>query len=164
MERDEASAIQDYRRDEECAGSVKERGTMPGTPWRRYGGSIVLALVLALLGCAGDEERNLTGTWTGTIQNNIAGVGTILFTFSQSGSKVTGTWQSTFAESANNNGGTLSGTVGDPSIALVLTTTRTQACSYTVAANRDDEDHFTGTYVAFDCTRTESGSLDIARQ
>ena len=163
MERDEASATQDHR-DEECAGSVKGGGTMPGTPWRRYGGSIVLALVLALLGCSGDEERNLAGTWTGTVQDNIAGVGTILFTFSQSDAKVTGTWQSTFAESANNNGGTLSGTVGDPAIALVLTSTRSQACSFTVAANRDDENHFTGTYAAFDCARIESGSLDVTRQ
>jgi hypothetical protein len=35
---------------------------MTRTLWRRYAGSIVLALTLALLGCSGDEEPNLTGT------------------------------------------------------------------------------------------------------
>src|SRR5712692_9305322 len=143
MERDGASATQDHR-DEERAGSVQEGGTMPGTPWRRYGWSIVLALALALLGCGGQGERDLTGTWTGTLQDSVAGVGTILFTFSQTDAAVTGTWQSTFADPTNNNGGTLSGTAGDPAIALVLSTSRPQACSFIVAGSRDNENHFTG--------------------
>ena len=49
---------------------------MQGTPWRQSVGSIVLAL--ALLGCGGDEESTLTGTWTGTIQDSIADTGAIL--------------------------------------------------------------------------------------
>ena len=45
---------------------------MRGTSWRRYAGSIVLALTLALPGCSGDEGPNLAGTWTGTIQDSVA--------------------------------------------------------------------------------------------
>ena len=47
---------------------------MQWTPWRRYGGGIVLVLALAIFGCSGDEDRNLTGTWTGTIQDSVAGL------------------------------------------------------------------------------------------
>jgi hypothetical protein len=160
MQRDGVSPTQN-RRDAACVGSVQLGRIMSGTLWRRYGGSIVL--VLALLGCGGGD-RDLTGTWTGAVQDNLAGTGTILFTFAQTASRLTGTWQITFADPANNNGGSLSGTVGDPSLALVLTPARPQACSFTVAAERDDEDHFTGTYAAFGCTRSESGSLDVNRQ
>ncbi len=134
--------------------------------WRRYAGSIVLALTLALLGCSGDEEPNLTGTWTGTIQDSFAGPGTLLLSISQSGTQLTGTWQSTFSDTTNNNGGSLSGTVGgDNAIALVLTASRSQACSFTVAATRDgdNDNHFTGTYASFNCALAESGSLDVRR-
>jgi hypothetical protein len=104
MGKDETSTVQDHR-DEVCTGFVKEGRIMPGTPWRRYGWSIVLALTLALLGCSGNDEPNLTGTWTGTIQDSAAGTGTVLFTFSQTGTNVSGTWQFTFQNPANNSGG-----------------------------------------------------------
>ena len=163
MQRDEAFATQDHC-DEACVGSMQAGETMPGTPWRRYGGSLVLALILALLGCSGDD-RDLTGTWAGTIQDSVAGFGTLLLTISQTDTQLTGTWQSTFPNPTNNNGGTLSGTVGDPAIALVLATSRSQACSLTVAATRDEDNdnHFTGTYASFNCALAESGSLDVRR-
>ncbi len=165
MEKGETSRMQDQR-DEEGVGFVKEGRTLPGTPWRRHGWSIVLALTLALLGCSGDDDPNLTGTWTGTIQDSLAGTGTTLFTFSQTGTNVNGTWQFTFSNPTNNNGGTLSGTAGNPAIALTLFAAQSQACSFTVVANFDDDDndHFTGTYTTFNCTLLQSGSLDVHRQ
>jgi hypothetical protein len=166
MQKDETAIVQDHR-DEEWAGFVQKGGTRPGTPWRRYGWSIVLAVTLALLGCSGgDDEPNLTGTWTGTVQDSLAGTGTALFTFSQTGTNVNGTWQFTFQNPVNNSGGTLSGTAGDPEIALTLFAAQSQTCSFTVAANfdDDDDDHFTGTYSAFNCTILSNGSLDITRQ
>jgi hypothetical protein len=121
---------------------------------------------LALLGCSGGDEPTLTGTWTGTVQDSLAGTGTALFTFSQTGTNVNGTWQFTFQNPANNSGGNLSGTAGDPEIALTLFAAPSQTCSFTVAANfdEDDNDHFTGTYTAFNCTILPSGSLDVHRQ
>ena len=165
MEQDETATVQDHR-DEECAGFGKERGTMPGASWRRYGWSIVLTLTLALLGCSGDDEPTLTGTWTGTIQDSVAGTGTALFTFSQTGTNVNGTWQFTFQNPANNNGGTLSGTAGNPAIALTLFAAQSQACSFTVVANFDEDDkgHFTGTYTARNCSPLQDGNLDVHRQ
>jgi len=140
------------------------RGNDAETPWRRYGWSIVLVLTLALLGCSGDDESDLTGTWTGTIQDSVAGTGTVLFTFSQTGTTVSGTWQFTFQNPVNNSGGNLSGTADDPQIALTLFAAQPQACSFTVAAEFDDDDHFTGTYTGFNCTLLPSGSLDVHRQ
>jgi hypothetical protein len=166
MKRERVSAMPNQR-DQERIGAVPAGRIMPGTFWRRYGGSLVLvlALALALPGC-GDDDSDLTGTWTGTVQDNLAGTGTILFTFTQTDSRLSGTWQITFADPGNNNGGTLSGTVSDPSITMVLSPSQPQACSFTVAAERDDDDenHFTGTYAAFNCASPQSGSLDVNRQ
>ena len=41
---------------------------------------------------------------------------------------------------------------------------QSQACSFTVAANFDDGDHFTGTYTTFNCALLPSGGLDMHRQ
>src|SRR5947209_8350287 len=103
--------------------AVQPEATRRQTAWWRYAGSLVIAVMLAILGCSGGEEPTLTGTWTGTITDNLAGVGSVLFTMTQTGGQLTGTWQSTFADPTNNNGGTLSGTISGNAIALTLTST-----------------------------------------
>jgi hypothetical protein len=164
MERGKTVVTQEHRAAEH-SGCVQKRRNMPGTPWCRYGVSLVLALALAIMGCGGDDDNfNLTGTWAGTVQDSVAGVGTILFTFSQTDGQVTGTWQIVFQNTTNNNGGTLSGSVSEPAITLVLSASRSQACSFTVAANNDGDDHVTGTYTALNCDRSQSGTLDVRRQ
>ena len=164
MKKDGVSATQ-HHRDAECVGFGQTWRTRPRTLWRRYGGSIVLILTLALLGCGGGDDEDLTGTWTGTVQDSLAGPGTILFTLSQDDARLNGTWQLTLADTRGNNRGTLSGTVSDDSITMVLSSNPSPECSFTVAAERDDDDHFTGTYAASSrCTLPQSGSLDVRRQ
>jgi len=118
--------------------------------------------MVMILGCGGDES-SLTGTWTGTITDNLAGMGSLLLTISQTGGQLTGTWQATFTNSTNNNSGTLAGTVDGDAIALTLTSTQPQACSFTAVANRDGDDHFTGTYADSNCVRVENGTFDVRR-
>ena len=148
---------------------------MQWTLRRRYAWSITLILALVILGCSEDPDPNrLTGTWTGTIQDSLAGRGTLLLNLSHVNTQLTGTWQSTFPDARNNTGGTLSGTAstrlsGRPSdlvITMVWSPSQADACSFTVDATLDnnDEDHFTGTYAPFNCARPESGSLDVARR
>ena len=146
---------------------------MQRTPRRWYAWGIMLVLVI--LGCSNDPDpNNLTGTWTGTVQDSLAGRGTLLLTLSHVNTQLTGTWQITFPEAQINNGGTLSGTAsnrltGRPSdllITMVWSPAQATACSFTVEAMLDnnDEDHFTGTYTPLNCTRPESGSLDVTRR
>jgi len=137
-------------------------------PWRA-GRWWAVALVVGLLGCSSDNDpKPLTGTWMGTLQDSLAGRGTLVLNLSQTNQQVTGTWQSTFSEARNNNGGTLSGTgpAQDLLITMVWSTVQPGACSFTVTAMLDnnDEDHFTGTYVPFNCAQPGSGSFDVTRQ
>jgi hypothetical protein len=121
----------------------------------------VLALALAIVGCGGDDDLNLTGTWTGTVQDNIAGTGTIIFTFSQTDTQVIGTWNIAFP--TNNIGGNLSGTVNDPAITLALSASQPQNCILAVGANSDGDNSFNGTYNPANCGPTGVGS-DVDRQ
>jgi hypothetical protein len=134
-----------------------------------------VALVVVLLGCSGGEtSNNLTGTWTGPIQDSRAGRGTLLLSLSQVQTQLTGTWQQTFPDARNDTGGTLSGTAsprlsGDPSdlvITMIWSPTQAGACTFTVEATLDnnDLDHFTGTYAPVDCAQPTSGSLDVTRR
>jgi len=79
---------------------------------------------------------------------------------------VAGTWTIAFpGGTSNTNGGNLTGSVSDPAISLVLASSQSQSCSFTVAANSDGDNHFTGTYAtAPGCQRPESGTLDVNRQ
>src|SRR5262245_33698009 len=134
--------------------------------WAHWG--ITLALAFGIFNCSGDNNpKPLTGTWTGTLQDSLAGRGTVVLNISQANQQLSGTWQSTFPDPRNNNGGTLSGTgpAKDLLITMVWSATQPGACSFTVTAMLDnnDEDHFTGTYTPFNCTQPESGSLDVMR-
>jgi hypothetical protein len=80
----------------------QERASMPWRPWRWW----VLALAVGLLGCSSDNATPpVTGTWTGPLQDSLAGRGTLVLTLSQTQRQLTGTWQSTFPDARHNNGG-----------------------------------------------------------
>jgi hypothetical protein len=140
--------------------------------WRPWWCAAALAVVL--LGCSSDDTPNdLTGTWTGTVQDNRAGRGMLLLSLSQVNTQLTGSWQQTFPDAQHNTGGTLSGTAstrisGDPRdvlITMIWSPTQAGACTFTVTATLDnnDLDHFTGTYAPADCLQPTSGSLDVTR-
>jgi hypothetical protein len=89
----------------------------------------------------GDEER--------LIRDSVAGDGTLRFTISQSGSDISGTWQATFADPADNNGGTFSGTFDGQSVTLTTTPSNPTSCPFNATATLQGDDRFTGTYAAF---------------
>jgi len=141
--------------------------------WRPWWCAAALAVVL--LGCSsGDTPNDLTGTWTGTIQDSRAGRGMLLLSLSHANTQLTGSWQQTFPDARHNTGGTLSGTAsarlsGNPQDVLIImiwSPTQAGACTFTVEATLDnnDLDHFTGTYAPVDCPQPTSGSLDVTRR
>ena len=72
--------------------------------WAHWG--ITLALAFGIFNCSGDNNpKPLTGTWTGTLQDSLAGRGTVVLNISQANQQLSGTWQSTFPDPRNNNGG-----------------------------------------------------------
>jgi hypothetical protein len=136
-------------------------------------GTLVLAALLTLLECSGGRESDLTGTWTGTLQDSRAGRGMLLLHLAHVNMQLTGTWQQTFPDPQNTTGGTLTGTAsrrltGNPSdvlITMLWAPAQAGACGFTVEARLDNNDlnHFTGTYASTACPQAASGSLDVTR-
>jgi hypothetical protein len=147
---------------------------MQRTSRRWYKWGITLALALVLLSCDDDDLDLLTGTWTGPLQDSLAGRGTLQLNLSHVNTQLTGTWQSAFPDAQHNKSGTLSGTAndrlsGNPRdvlITMVWSPAQAGTCTFTVEAMRDnnDDDHFTGTYTSMNCAQPESGTLDVNRQ
>ena len=64
-----------------------------------YVGIGLVMIWVALAGCGGDDDdkndANVAGTFRGTIQDSIAGTGTITVTLAQDDSDLRGTYQTT---------------------------------------------------------------------
>jgi hypothetical protein len=135
-----------------------------------YVGIGLVMIWVALGGCDGDDEphdANVTGTFRGTIQDSIAGTGTITVTLAQDDSDLIGTYQTTFADPRNNSAGSVEGEVQGNAVTLTATPSVTPfvptACPFNVTAIVNG-DQISGTYAAFNCTVAVSGSLTLTRQ
>jgi hypothetical protein len=135
----------------------------------RWGaGSMLFVLCVALaIGTAGCDDGggvSLAGTWSGPIQDSFAGSGTIDFTIEENGSALSGTWLATFAEPANTNGGTFSGTFDGHAITITTASSVPTKCPLRVTATLQTQNRFTGTYAAFNCSTAVTGSFDVIRR
>lgn len=122
-----------------------------------------LALLLTVLsactsGGGGPAAFDYSGQWTGTIQDSIAGTGTVSASLAQSGNQLGGTWSATF--NAGNNGGSLTGVITGNSVVIELYPSNPSLCPYRVVANRSGSS-LTGDYSAFNCSGTITGTLSI---
>ena len=125
-------------------------------------GVLACVIGLAVVGCGGDdEEDNLSGNYRGTIQDSLAGTGTITATLAQNDSMVTGTFQISFP--AGTSGGSIAGTRDGDAFTFILTPSQPQACPLNVTVTVDG-DEIQGTYAAFNCPEVETGSFTLTRQ
>lgn len=123
---------------------------------------IALSTLLAACGSSGGGSASFdySGTWTGTIQDSVAGQGNVTLTMTQNGDDLAGTWESTFAEGTN--GGSAVGVVNGNEVVLELHPSQATACPYNVVATRSG-DTLSGNYSAFNCTANVTGTLTISK-
>ena len=126
--------------------------------------ALTLAGVLAACGGGGSGPTafSYSGTWSGTLNDSIGGAGTATITVSQSGSDLVGTWQSTFAAGGTNSG-TLQGLIRTNDVLIELYPSDPRTCPFALVAQRSGST-LSGTYVAFDCTVSVSGTMSITKQ
>ncbi|HUK34516.1 MAG TPA: hypothetical protein VLV86_11425 [Vicinamibacterales bacterium] len=119
-----------------------------------------LVAALALPGCSGLSSLNpfssssstpFSGTWTGPVSVTFTSAATLQLVLTQSGSQVTGTWTLTFANAAQNDGGTVSGTINGSSLSANLQPTVSTACADTVSATLSGT-QMTGTIASNVCS------------
>ena len=126
--------------------------------------TLMLAGVLAACGGSGSGPTafGYSGTWSGTLNDSIGGAGTVTATMSQSGSELVGTWQATFAAGGSNSG-TLQGLIRTNDVLIELYPSDPTTCPFALVAQRSGST-LSGTYVAFACTVSVSGTMSITKQ
>ena len=136
----------------------------------RWLGLACLICACVVVGCGGDDNNEplLNGGFGGTMQDSLAGSGTLTMTIIQDGENLKGTWASVFAAPANDNQGILTGTIQNPSaphpsISMLLQPANTASCPLQVTATLLTPVEMTGTYAAMNCSRAETGTLDVTR-
>jgi len=124
------------------------------------GSDATCVLALGVVGCGGDDEHNLSGNYRGTMQDSLAGTGTITATLVQTDSTVTGTFQTSFPE--GHGGGNVAGRRRDDALTLTVTPPQPPACPVHVTATIDGET-IQGTYATVDCPMVETGTVTLTR-
>lgn len=130
-----------------------------GPRWRQAlprGLSSAIVLVIAACGGGGGggggtSTSSLTDQWAGSLDGSQSGAGQVVVNFTESGSSLSGTWESKFADPSKNNSGTLSGTIDGNTVTLTLTPSDPNACGFTATGTRSGDNEITGSF------QTESG-------
>ena len=124
-------------------------------------GGLLLLLASCTSNNGGTAPFSYAGSWSGTIQDSLAGPGTISATLTQSGSDLGGTWQASFT--SGSNGGSAVGFVNGNEVLLELHPSSVSACPYNVVATRSGNT-LSGNYSAFNGTGTITGTISMTKQ
>jgi len=98
---------------------------------------------------------DVSGTYSGTIEDHRFGAGTISATISQSGSKLSGSWDATFG-----GPGTLKGTVKSNG-AITARLKIKGGCGLNAHGTFESGDEISGTYQVTGCGRSDHGTFDM---
>jgi hypothetical protein len=129
--------------------------------------------VIALAACTAKSSTapiltEVPGSWAGPISDAILGNGTLSLTLVQSaGDSLAGRWTTTFADSADDLGGSITGDVSGDSLSIVLKPDNPPTCQYGpfhATASLTGTTLMSGTYMTFECTVIDSGTFSAARQ
>ena len=131
--------------------------------------SLALAGGVILAACGGgggggcDDAVDLTGNWSGTLQDNNCGTGTFGATFSQTHCAVSGIWSADFSVPACDELGSLTGNVDDNSVELRLTPNGSD-CRFDVDGLFNGVNQVSGTYTPDgNCEIQGGGTFTLTR-
>ena len=98
---------------------------------------------------------NVSGSWCGSINDNLLGLGTISMAIKQKGSKLSGSWTDDLGGSVS-----LKGKVQGTAVIVTLKT-RGSKCRFAVNGTLVSPNEVTGNYSRFGCRPSDGGSFDI---
>jgi hypothetical protein len=136
----------------------------------------LLGLAIVMSACSGANSAkpssvpvtNVAGNWTGTVSSATAGsqvgVGTFHATFVQDEASLSGSWNVSYSDPANNNSGELTGIITGTSVTLTLSSGVATACPFSATATLSGETAMSGTYSTFNCAVADGGQLNITKQ
>lgn len=129
-------------------------------------GAILLLVGLFLAGCSsgGGSQAAFTysGSWKGTIRDNLAGNASLSASMSQSGRDIRGTWSSTYGDGTINSG-ELIGEIDGNTVVVNLLPSNPATCPFVAVLSRSG-DTLSGDYAAYNCTVAISGTISVTKQ
>jgi hypothetical protein len=99
---------------------------------------------------------NVGGSYSGTLQDHRLGTGDIAITINQTGSKLSGTWNSSFSGSGTHH---FKGKVKSDS--TVIMALHFHGCTVAVKGTFQNGDEILGGYKVLNCGRSDHGTIDI---
>ncbi len=133
---------------------------------RRAQRVVVAFCVLAAVGCGSSPSSpstTITGTWSGTTQDNIAGQGVIRMTIAQNNTGLGGSWTDVFPNASEDNEGTLVASSAGSTMSITLTP-NSPGCPIGITGTLSaDHSELNGTYSAINCGVTLNGNIDMTR-
>ena len=131
--------------------------------------ALVATTLFFAAACSTPSTPTVTGQWSGTIADSAAGSGTLQATIAQSGSQLTGTWTSAFANASN--GGTVSGNLSGSTVSLTLTPGNSPTCAISLTTTvlylspmLATQPVIAGPYASVNCGAAVTGSLTLTEQ
>lgn len=125
-----------------------------------FAGLLTVLTACGSTGGGGPSGFSYGGQWSGTIQDSVAGPGTVTVTLTQSSSTLSGTWQAAFT--AGSNGGSAVGTINGNQVVLELHPASVLVCPYRAILNRSGNT-LSGNYTAFNCLDSVTGTVTITK-
>lgn len=138
-------------------------------PLRRM---LIVFSTLVSAGCGDDTPTEtaataVAGGWSGSIEDDLAGNGTISLTLSQAGASVSGTWSMDFPEAPSRNlAGSVSGILSGSTVTSTLSTAAATDCTLalTGVVAGSAQTTMAGGYTSNDCIPERTGSFTATRQ
>lgn len=128
-------------------------------------------LLIAIAACGGrgasvtQAQSSLSGTWSGTTQDSLAGSGSLVFVIQQRGSGLTGTWNVTYADPGFDGSGSVSGTVSGADVQMTFAPASPSPCDFFASATTNDmRDHAQGSYSHGTCLPAETATFTASRR
>ena len=114
-------------------------------------------------GSSCENPPDLTGPWSGVINDSRAGGGTLTVTFNQTDCALGGGWQTAFANPSSNGNGNLSGSADGTAVSFTLITQVQGACGYKASGALQDGSEIAATFSTIGNNCASDGTLDIIR-
>lgn len=129
---------------------------------------ISIALISSLSDCSGGgggspmgaAPASIGGNYSGSLEDSVAGSGSVGLSITQSGSRISGQFADTFSNPAIDNGGSLSGTVTGSTFSGSVKSVFVGACGFSIKGSLSGST-LSGTYSATSCSGVETGTFSV---
>jgi len=148
--------------------ALESRRHMDGRMYRLWPMVAWLCLAAACGGGGGggsscESPPDLTGPWSGVLNDSRAGGGTLMVTFDQTDCTLGGGWQTVFANPSSNGSGNLIGSADGTAVSFSLLTQAQGACGYQASGTLKGGNEIAATFATVGNNCASDGTLDIVR-